>query len=264
MAHLYVELSAAEGGLPFFNGEPRRVFLERLSRLGRRWRVLPLAFRFEPATVRVLLQGESLAMAHLVRLAQSGHGAWSRTHGVGLRWEPALRVGLPSERGLLRQLVGTLHSGPGALEDPWSSLWDALGLRLCPWFDPAPLHDLGPVRGWLEDLGLPPLRHEPVRRPEWALVEQAAWAALGELPPGRAAAGTLALRVGVACGYSPQEAAALRGIALASALRRLREPTPLAVVPALRLLGCPPIRASLAQGRWPDARVSCETLPEEP
>ncbi|GEM_PF-6997756 len=42
------------------------------------------------------------------------------------------------------QVVGQLHGRGGALRDPWSSLWDGLGLRTATWFQPTFLRSAPP------------------------------------------------------------------------------------------------------------------------
>lgn len=243
-----VEMGRANNGPLFPDARSQREFMERAHALGKRWKVKLLAFRLESQRALMIVDPPEKGFGVWCRLLESGYGVWFYTHyGPSVEWMPLSRLPLP-EPGTVRGFVHALHEDLG--RDPlireWGSLWDAIGLRIAPWFDPT----------WLrQNFGVHELIIGCKGRPEVALFEdqEMHWASLG-LARAAVAAATgqdadrravrvLVFQVARRCGWTNE--------ALAEAFE-VKVP---AVRKALRLAPRPELQAALAHLRVPRLRA---------
>lgn len=241
------------GSAPLFpDARAHRELMERACALGQRWKVKPLAFRMESHRALLIVSPPEQGLGVWCRLLESGFGVWSlNRYGASVEWAPLSRLPLP-DLATAKSFVHALHEEPGRdpLLQEWSSLWDAIGLRVCPWFDPT----------WLrQNFSAPELLHGCKGRPDPGLFEdkelhwaplnmaRAAVAAASGQEPDRRANRVLLFQVAHRCGWTIE--------ALAEAFE-VRTP---AVRKALRLAPRPEYAAALAHLRVPRLRARLTT-----
>lgn len=237
-----VEMGRA-GAIPLFpEAEACRDFLERAHSLGQRWGVKTLAFRLENQRALFIVQPPEKGLGTWCRLLESGYGVWHLArYDSSVEWTTLSRLPLP-DAASVQSFVNAMHEDAG--RDPllreWGSLWDAVGLRVAPWFDP----------GWLRlHFGTAELvlgcraRFDPNllddREVPWAplgLIRAAVSAATGQHPDRRAVR-VLSFQVARACGWT---------IELMAEGFQVKVP---AVRKALREAPRPELRAALAHLR---------------
>lgn len=164
-----VAISRKDHGLLFWTETDRRVFLECSLRLAARWGVKVRAFHLCGAEVEFLVQGTDKAVEGWLRLVHSSHSTTLASKGHRVLWS---RPEISPVRDPAR-VVRNLHGlDPW---NPWTSLWDAAGLRQVACFNPAWLHELATPQAHFRQAGGPtlPFGNGPLAPATWEQILRA-------------------------------------------------------------------------------------------
>lgn len=165
-----IALSHQDDGLLFFCTEQRRRFIRRAVELGARWGVKVLAWHLCASEVELLVHGRPDTFKGWVRLLHSSHSTeLQQLRGRRIDWaRPELSIVSDPVNA-----ARNLHSLDPF--NPWSSLWDAAGLRSTPQFSAAWLQSQASPEQWWQWAGGPhlPLGAGPMEPATWSQVLQA-------------------------------------------------------------------------------------------
>ncbi len=247
----FVTLSRADSR-PLFS-EPRLypMFLDRLRVLTERWDATLLAYALEPERARLLLAGEAVDIAHVVRLQQSGWGVWRHYRRDYVEWAPSVREEVP--RSAVRQGAVFLHRDVG-LAWPWSSLWEVVELRTRCWTDPSWLGDARRHLARVDGQARYPESPAPGWRSprlDWSVIEQAVLHVTGR-PAGHRANRVLRTQLGWVGGWSANELAGRLRVSPRAVSRCLRRERQVGWREGRILLSAPHLSAGQLPGggRW--------------
>ncbi len=186
-------------------------FLERFLSLGQRWGVSLKAFLLAHDTARLVVAGGDDAVGQVGRLQQSGWGVWRHYRGETVSWEPSRRVPVAGPREAVA-LADALH-GEFGLPWPWSSLREALGLRVSGWVEPTWLRagraPLAVLRAAAPRADLPvavPATWRARAPVPWPVISGVSCHASGREPEGRSLR-RLRIRLAWSGGWAPSEIA---------------------------------------------------------
>jgi hypothetical protein len=244
--HLFFDRDCSR---PLFRDDGDRMWLLRhMARRGAVHGVRVLAFSLP-------IDGPEEELIEWGRTSFSAYGSWRRARNSPVSARCSARCPLGDSDVVLVDRAANLHGPSGGL-DPLSrsdsSLWDTLGLRGLPFFDPTPLREAAPPDKHLRLAGsihlpfdLEPLALAPALRAEtWPLVEEAWRAATGQGPEDRGARVPM-LQLASWAGWSRDELCDERLIDDPAVRKALRAPFPPGFLQAIAHLQHPALRHSL-------------------
>lgn len=165
-----IALSRLDHGLLFWTEAERRGFLERSLRLGARWGIQVCAFHLCSAEVEFLVQGTPKAIESWLRLVHSSHSTTLlQERGRRIRWARPEIHPVSDPARIARNLHGL---DPW---NPWTSLWDAAGLRQVSCFKASWLKGQASGQAHFRNAGGPtlPFGHGPLAPASWEQILRA-------------------------------------------------------------------------------------------
>ncbi|MCK6519886.1 hypothetical protein L6R49_00445 [Myxococcota bacterium] len=241
---------------PLFRDDGDRMWLLRhMARRGESQGVRVLAFSFPADSGQLLVEGPEAELSEWGRTSLSAYGSWRRARNSPVSCRTTARSPLGDSEVVLVDRAANLHGPSGGL-DPLSrsdsSLWDVLGLRALPFFDPTPLREAATPDKHLRLSGsvylpfdLEALALAPALRAEtWALVEEAWRAATGQGPEERGAKVPL-VQLAAWAGWSRDALCVARGVEDPAVRKALRAPFPPGFLQAVAHLQHPALRHAL-------------------
>lgn len=240
MFHI-VALSLQHNTLLFWTESERRAFLERSLRLASRWGVCVRAFHLCGAEVEFLVEGPAKSVHAWVRLVHSSHSTTLlQARGRRVRWARPEVHTVSDPARVVRNLHGL---DPW---NPWTSLWDAAGLRHLDCFSGDWLRSLATPQAHFRQAGGPtlPFGNGPLAPATWAqiarAVDQVTWQ--GGMRQTRVLSTQLAHRAG----WKTQTLAAMLGVG------------PAAIRKSLNSAERPELNAAQAHLRHPALRMALQ------
>jgi hypothetical protein len=235
-----IALSRLDHGLLFWTEGERRSFLECSLRLAARWGIQVCAFHLCSAEVEFMVQGTPKAIESWVRLVHSSHSTnLLQGRGRRIRWARPEIHPVSDPVRVARNLHGL---DPW---NPWTSLWDAAGLRQIDCFKATWLKEQASPQAHFRQAGGPtlPFGNGPLAPATWEQITRAVDLVTWQL--GSRHTRVLTTQLAHRAGWKTATLAAMLGVSPAAVRKSLAAPERDELMATQAHLRHPALRAAL-------------------